>query len=100
MPDIQAKKTEKPEVEVASLRRKAFREKPRYTRWKLILSGFFGLLVALSWHFIHGASENYSNNLSDPAFWFHLAIEGLFALYGAALYFAVWSVIERFRRTR
>jgi len=56
----------------------------------------FGLAVALVWHFSHlaGATESYSASLTDLHFWFHLAFEGLLAVYAALIGFIISGMLS------
>jgi hypothetical protein len=59
---------------------------------RLFLALVFGLLCALLWHFLHLTGEVYQPSLTDPHFWLHLLIEGVVAIYGAALFYLIWKL--------
>jgi len=56
----------------------------------------FGLAIALVWHFSHlaGSGEIYTSSLTDPHFWFHLAFEGVLAVYAALICFIISGVLR------
>ena len=84
-------------VEVAGWRKQQRRKKPKGERAsqrqrRAWVSMAVGLGCALLWHFGHLAGEVYSPALDDPHLWFHLALEGIIALYAAALCFIIWNL--------
>ncbi len=73
-------------------RQRAERARKRQRRAWAALA--FGLGCALVWHFGHIAGENYTASLADPHFWLHLGIEGIIALYAAAICFIVTGLLQ------
>ena len=65
----------------------------RSRRWQALLSSLFGLGCALAWHFIHLAGETYAVGPASLDFWFHLAVEGVIALYAAGLFLIFYNLL-------
>lgn len=69
------------------------------TRQRLLWLGraaLFGLLVAVAYHLLHGPTEAEAGR--DMAhFFFHLAVEGLIAIYGMVIGLAVQGAMRRVR---
>lgn len=92
-------KTEDKIVEVADWRKQNRRKiKTKPSRQRMLVSLVFGLACAIAWHFIHLAGENYEPSLADVHFWFHLAVEGVVALYAASICYIIWGLIQELRK--
>lgn len=82
-------------VEVAEWRKQNRRKiKTRPSRRRVLVSLVFGLACAIAWHFIHLAGESYEPSLADVHFWFHLAVEGVVALYAAAISYIIGVLLK------
>lgn len=57
----------------------------------------FGIIAAMSWHFLHLAGEP-AASVGSFHFWTHLVLEALLALYAGSLVYIILTLFTRSRR--